>query len=66
MWKCKECGSEVKANVIAETSVSLRKHGDPILCDIDEFAEIENYECDECGESSESLYFIANWIDNED
>lgn len=72
MWKCKECGKEVIAQLeFSDTlNFTLKKNKD--LDEFDSFCELEQfikgsgditYQCGHCGAESEKLEEIAVWED---
>lgn len=75
-WKCKKCGSKnIEVEVIIDSTItySVDKNGKPselrsfYYNNLDELAiaegEIYMYYCGDCGNSSEKIEDIADWVD---
>ena len=63
MWKCKCCGGTVGAKTYQIEE--LDKKGEFTGNGLNHF-DVESYQCSKCGECSEELENIADWVEDKE
>lgn len=63
MWKCKHCGGIVGAKTFQIEE--LDKKGEFTGSSLNHF-DVESYQCSKCGECSEELENIADWVEDKE
>ena len=63
MWKCKCCGETVGAKTYQIEE--LDKKGEFTGNSLNHF-DVESYQCSKCGECSEELENIADWVEDKE